>query len=34
MILINTVGTSPGSIQLASCKTDIVKDSTYTVSFG
>ena len=33
MILINTVGTSPGSIQLASCKTDIVKDSTYTVSF-
>ena len=33
MILINTVGTSPGSIQLASCKTDIVKDSIYTVSF-
>ena len=33
MVLINTLGTSPGSIQLTSCKTDIVKDSTYTVSF-
>ena len=33
MVLINTVGTSPGSIQLTSCKTDIVKDSIYTVSF-
>ena len=33
MILVNTVGTTTGSIQLSSCKTDIVKDSTYTVSF-
>jgi hypothetical protein len=33
MIFINTIGTSPGSIQLSSCKTDIVKDSIYTVSF-
>jgi hypothetical protein len=33
MILVNTVGTTNGSIQLSSCKTDIVKDSTYTVSF-
>ena len=33
MILVNTIGTTTGSIQLTSCKTDIVKDSTYTVSF-
>ncbi len=33
MILVNTVGTTNGSIQLSSCKTDIIKDSTYTVSF-
>ena len=33
MILANTVGTTTGSIQLSSCKTDIVKDSTYLVSF-
>ena len=33
MILLNTPGTTNGSVQLASCKTDVVKDSTYTVSF-
>jgi hypothetical protein len=33
MILVNTVGTTTGSIQFSSCKTDIVKDSIYTVSF-
>jgi hypothetical protein len=33
MIFINTIGSNPGSIQLSSCKTDIVKDSIYTVSF-
>jgi hypothetical protein len=33
MILVNTVGTTNGSIQLSSCKTDIVKDSTYKISF-
>jgi hypothetical protein len=33
MVLLNTPGTSNGSVQLSSCKTDIVKDSVYTVSF-
>jgi hypothetical protein len=33
MILLNTSGSSNGSVQLSSCKTDIVKDSSYTVSF-
>ena len=33
MVLLNTPGSSNGSVQLSSCKTDIVKDSTYTVSF-
>lgn len=33
MILVNTLGTTTGSIQLTSCKTDIVKDSIYFVSF-
>ena len=33
MILVNTPGTTTGSIQFSSCKTDIVKDSTYTISF-
>ena len=33
MILVNTLGTTNGSIQLTSCKTDVLKDSTYYLSF-
>ena len=33
MILVNTLGTTTGSIQLTSCKTDVLKDSLYYVSF-
>ena len=33
MILVNTLGTTNGSIQLTSCKTDVLKDSIYYVSF-
>ena len=33
MILVNTIGSTTGSIQLTSCKTDVVKDSTYYLSF-
>ena len=33
MILVNTLGTTNGSIQLTSCKTDILKDSIYYLSF-
>ena len=33
LILVNTIGSTTGSIQLTSCKTDVVKDSTYYLSF-
>ena len=33
MVLLNTPGTTNGSVQLSSCPTDVVQDSTYTVSF-
>ena len=33
MILVNTLGTTTGSIQLTSCKTDVLKDSIYFLSF-
>ena len=33
MILVNTLGNTNGSIQLTSCKTDVLKDSIYFVSF-
>ena len=33
MVLLNTPGTTNGSVQLSSCPTDVVQDSSYTVSF-
>ena len=33
MILVNTLGTTTGSVQLTSCKTDVLKDSIYFLSF-
>ena len=33
MVLLNTPGTTNSSVQLSSCTTDGVKDSSYTVSF-
>ena len=33
MVLLNTPGTTNGSVQLSSCPTDVVQDSVYTVSF-
>jgi hypothetical protein len=33
MVLLNTPGTTNGSVQFSSCPTDVVQDSVYTVSF-
>ena len=33
MILVNTLGSTNSSIQLTSCKTDVLKDSIYYLSF-